>query len=118
MTGDNEKLNIMEFINGEKAVSSDDGDILFTKLEQFIRTQTIVELDFSGITIMTTAFLNSAIGQLYSIFSSEELNKYLKLVNVQEEDVILFKKVISRAKEFFANRNDFEDSANDSIYGR
>ncbi|HEY5124526.1 MAG TPA: STAS-like domain-containing protein [Ignavibacteria bacterium] len=110
-------LKIKDFINGEKAVSSDDGDILFGRIVEEIKSGSIVELDFSGIIIMTTAFLNSAIGQLYSIFSSEQLNKSIKLINVENEDKILFKKVIDRAKEFFANRKGFEDSADNAIYG-
>jgi hypothetical protein len=118
MTTNVEIINIKKFINGEKAVSSDDGDILFIKIEQLIKEKIIVELDFAEITIMTTAFLNSAIGQLYSEFKSDELNRFIRLINVQEEDALLFKKVISRAKEFFANKDDFESSANDTIYGR
>jgi hypothetical protein len=110
-------LNIKDFINCEKAVSSDDGDILFRNISEEIKLGSIVELDFSGITIMTTAFLNSAIGQLYSFFSSDQLNQSLKLLNVEDEDKMLFKKVINRAKEFFTNRDGFEDSANNAIYG-
>jgi len=110
-------LRIREFIGMDKAVSSDDGDILYKKITDEIQAGPIVELDFSGISMMTTAFLNSAIGQLYSLFTSDQLNQSIRLVNVADEDKVLFKKVINRAKEFFANRKGFEDSANKAIYG-
>jgi len=113
----NKHLIVKEIINGDAAVSSDDGDILYTRIIESIRANYTVSLDFSGISIMTTAFLNSAIGQLYNDYTSEQLNNSLKLENVAEEDKILFKKVIERAKEYFFNKKGFEDSANSAIYG-
>lgn len=110
-------IKVKEIINRDSAVSSDDGDNVYTNILEAITAGYIVELDFSNITLMTTAFLNSAIGQLYSNFSSEELNTSLKLKNVAQEDGILFKKVIDRAKQYQANKKGFEDSANNAIYG-
>lgn len=110
-------IKIKDFISMEKAVSSDDGDILFKRIAEEIQSGSVVELDFSGISMMTTAFLNSAIGQLYSLFTSDQLNQHIRLVNVADEDKVLFRKVVNRAKEFFANRKGFEDSANKAIYG-
>ena len=111
------KLKIKEIINRDTAVSSDDGEIVYNAIVNCIEKKYIAELDFSEITILTTAFLNSAIGQLYNTYSSDQLNTSLKLKNVAEEDRILFKKVIERAKEYFANKKGFEDSANKAIYG-
>ena len=110
-------IKVIEVISRDSAVSSDDGDNVYTNIIETINDGYIVELDFSGITLMTTAFLNSAIGQLYSKFSSEELNTSLKLKNVAKEDGILFKKVVDRAKQYQANKKGFEDSANKAIYG-
>ena len=110
-------LKIEKIINRDIAVSSDDGDIVYAQIVNCINDSCVAEIDFSGITILTTAFLNSAIGQLYNTYSSEQLNTVLKLKNVADEDRILFKKVIERAKEYFANKKGFEDSANKAIYG-
>jgi hypothetical protein len=110
-------LKIKELINRDIAVSSDDGDFVYEQIVKCINEKCVAELDFSGINILTTAFLNSAIGQLYNTYSSEQLNTSLKLKNVADEDRILFKKVIERAKEYFANKKGFEDSANKAIYG-
>ena len=112
-----QQLKIIDIIHRETAVSSDDGDIVYTLIISYFKKKCIVVLDFSGITILTTAFLNSAIGQLYNTYSSGQLNTRLRLKNVANEDKILFKKVIERAKEYFANKKGFEDSANKAIYG-
>ena len=111
------QLKISDIISRETAVSSDDGEIVYESIIKCINDNCIAELDFSEITILTTAFLNSAIGQLYNTYSSQQLNTYLKLKNVADEDRILFKKVVERAKEYFANKKGFEDSANNAIYG-
>lgn len=111
------QLKIRDIINRDTAVSSDDGEIIYNFIVKCINDKCIAELDFSEINILTTAFLNSAIGQLYNTYSSDQLNTTLRLKNVADEDRILFKKVIERAKEYFANKKAFEDSANKAIYG-
>jgi len=112
-------LIIKEIISLDTAVSTDNGDLVYKKIIEVINEgkEVEIQLDFSGITMMTTAFLNAAIGQLYSKYTGEQLNKLLKLVNVAEDDKILFKKVIDRAKQYFANKKDFNDSADTAIYG-
>ena len=111
------QLKISNIINRDTAVSSDDGEIVFKQIFECLKSREVVELDFSEISLLTTAFLNSAIAPLYNTYTSEQLNKILKLKNVEEEDRILFKKVIERAKEYFANKKGFEGSANKAIYG-
>ncbi len=110
-------IKVIEIINRNSAVSSDDGENVYTNIIEAFKEGYIVELDFFNISLMTTAFLNTAIGQLYSIYSSEKLNTSLKLKNVAQEDRILFKKVVDRAKQYLANKKGFEDSANNAIYG-
>jgi hypothetical protein len=110
-------VKVIDIIHRDIAVSSDDGEFVYDAIIECFQKNNIAELDFSGITILTTAFLNSAIGQLYNTYSSTQLNNTLRLKNVADEDRILFKKVIERAKEYFANKKGFEDSANNAIYG-
>jgi hypothetical protein len=50
-------------------------------------------------------------------YTTEFLNEYLKLENVEKDDQVLFKDVIKRAKEYFADKENFERNSNDSIYG-
>lgn len=110
-------IKINEFIGGNFAVTTDDGNLVFNLLDKSLSNKQAVKLDFSEIIVLTTAFLNAAIGQLYSKYKSEEIAPFLKLINVADEDKILFKKVTERAKEYFANKEDFEKNSNDEIYG-
>lgn len=111
------RLIVKDIISIDTAVSTDNGDAVYRKIVKVLNDGHEVILDFKGISMMTTAFLNATIGQLYSSYTSEQLNKSLKLLNVADDDKILFKKVIDRAKQYFANKIDFENSANNVIYG-
>jgi transcriptional regulator len=123
MTGDNyqtmEHLIIKDIIKSELAVSTEKGNEVFELVDYYLQRKEKIELDFAGITIMITAFLNAAIGRLYSKkeYTTEFLNEYLKLENVEKDDQVLFKDVIKRAKEYFADKENFERNSNDSIYG-
>lgn len=112
-------LIIKDIIDGDIAVSTNDGEVVFNKIHDLFAKNLTVALDFKGINIMTTAFLNAAIGQLYSVekYSDDFLNNSLKFKNVAKEDRILFSEVVKRAKEYFKNKKGFEDSANTAIYG-
>lgn len=112
-------LVIKDIINSELAVSTENGNKVFEIVNSHLQNKEKVELDFAGITIMITAFLNAAIGSLYSKkeYTGEFLNEYLKLENVEKDDRVLFKDVIQRAKEYFADKESFEKNSNDAIYG-
>ncbi len=111
------QLIVKDIIAGDAAVSTDDGDIVFRKIEEQFQLAQKIDLDFNGITLMTTAFLNAAIGQLYASHTSEYLNENLSLVQVSADDKGLFRIVIERAKEYFANKDSFNKSADDAIHG-
>jgi hypothetical protein len=117
MNNENFVIRIFEEVGGGSAISVDDGSAIYRKIDAALSQGLKVQLDFQNIDLIITAFLNAAIGQLYSKYSSEVLNEKLKLINVKPEDVRLFKKVIERAKEFFTHHSDFEDTANRVLYG-
>ncbi|MBZ4044254.1 STAS-like domain-containing protein [Flavobacterium hibisci] len=112
-------LIIKDIINSELAVSTENGEKVFKMIDSCLQKKEKIELDFAGITIMITAFLNAAIGKLYGKkeYTPDFLNEYLKLKNVELEDRSLFIDVIQRAKEYFANKEDFEKNSNNAIYG-
>ncbi|HNW97109.1 MAG TPA: STAS-like domain-containing protein [Bacteroidales bacterium] len=103
-------INIFNEIGGDSAISVDDGDMIYKKIDNALSQGLIVILDFQNINLIITAFLNAAIGQLYSKYTSEQLNSNLKLENIKPEDVLLFIKVIKNAKNYFDNPEDFENT--------
>lgn len=113
-------LIVKNIIESDIAVATDAGDKVYNQILSHLSKKQSVVLDFIEIKITTTAFLNAAIGQLYSNenFSSDYLNDNLKVINVQSEDRPLFSMVVRRAKEYFKNKKGFEDSANTVFYDK
>lgn len=112
-------LIIKDIINSDLAVSTEKGIQVFELINSNLQANQQVILDFKGVSVLITAFLNAAIGKLYAnnSYTGEFLNSHLKLLNVESDDRILFIDVIERAKEYFADKNSFEKNSNDAIYG-
>lgn len=98
------RVSIFEQIGSNAAVSSEDGELLYKRLVKGLEEKVIVVLDFMNIELVTSTFLNAAIGQLYNRYDSPFLRAYLKVENLAKEDLELLKKVIERAKEYFKDK--------------
>lgn len=114
MTREKQVFKIHEIVRGDTAVSVSDGDGIFGKISKAFEKDKDVELDFSEINLLTTSFLNSAVGQLYDQYDSDFLNAHFNVVNIAKEDRPLLKKVIERAKSYFKDRESFESSVRES----
>jgi hypothetical protein len=100
-----ENINIATIIGGNIAVSTSDGETVFSELSKHLKEKETISLDFENISILTTAFLNAAIGQLYSgkTYPNNFLNEHLKIIN--------------RAKEYYQNKKNLEESVNTVFHG-
>jgi hypothetical protein len=103
-------INVKDIINSDTALAPSTGDPVHNVIKDALMNKNIVNLDFRGIEIMTTAFLNAAIGKLYSEFDSAYLNSYLKVAYISPTDLSLLVKVIQTAKNYFANPDSFNDN--------
>lgn len=110
-----ETIKIKDITNSHLAVSSIDGEKVFNIIDLSFKANKIIELDFEGIELTITAFLNSSIGKLYSIYEVEKIRELLKIINLKQDEIELLKLVIEKAKERFgsdfSNENDLVDEA-------
>ncbi len=102
------RISIFEQIGSNAAVSSEDGELLYKRIVKGLEEDVIVILDFMNIELVTSTFLNAAIGQLYNRYDSPFLRGHLKVENLAKEDLELLKKVIERAKEYFKDKEKME----------
>ncbi|MCO5950856.1 STAS-like domain-containing protein [Mucilaginibacter flavidus] len=102
-------LNIRETIGGDSALTPTSGELIYNIIQKEIGTNSAIDLDFKGIEIITSAFLNAAVGRLYAKYSSEELNALLHIKNISSDDLSILKKVIERAKEYFIDKRSFNE---------
>ncbi|MFQ5709446.1 MAG: STAS-like domain-containing protein [bacterium] len=108
-------INIFEKIGSTAAVSSEDGDLLFKLISKAFKNEAKVILDFNNIDLLTSTFLNAAIGQLYGFFDGSFLKEHLAIQNMEKDDLVLLKKVVERAKEYFKNKNLVEKAIKETL---
>jgi len=110
-------INIFEKLGSTAAVSSEDGEQLFSLIMKALNNNVLIILDFNNIELITSTFLNAAIGQLYNKFQSQFLRKHLRVENMDNDDLLLLKKVVDRAKDYFKNKKIIEDSIKEGLNG-
>lgn len=106
-------IRVYDEISGDSAINPEKGNSIFLKIDDALSKGLYVILDFQNVNFIITAFLNTAIGQLYSKYKSPQLKKSFSIINVKEEDMPRFNSVIANAKVFFEDKRD--DEAKDVI---
>jgi hypothetical protein len=97
-------VSIATIVEGGICVSADDGNKVHSAVYDEIKKGNRVKISFSGVTRMTTAFLNAAIGQLYGEFTEIDIRKHLAPpVDAEPWQLNRLKLVVDRAKEYFAS---------------
>lgn len=110
-------IRIYELVTMGKGITSEEGQPIYELIHSALTGGDSVELDFAGMTFMTTAFLNIVIGQLYKDFTSEELRERLIPLNLDKPTSDRIKDVTANAKLFYANQQQFNRNIDEAIYG-
>lgn len=74
------KILVKNYIEGDTAVSYEDGKRCKENIVQYLNEGERIELDFSGIDFVITAFLNPIIGDLI-LERGTEVMKYIGITN-------------------------------------
>lgn len=104
MSNNEIKINIYNEVGGSAAVSDTDGQKVFEKINKALKAGNSVLLDFVNIDMVISAFLNTAVGQLYKEdYSVEFLRSNVKTTNMKKDDWDILATVLKRAKEYYQN---------------
>ena len=96
-------IRLIEAIGSPLGVSSADGGLVHDRIAKALRREESVVLSFAGLEDVTSAFLNAAIGQLYGELHEGLIQEHLRAVNAEGDQLMLLKRVVDRAKDFFRN---------------
>lgn len=99
------EISMFEVVGSSLCVASSDGEKIFERLKTTLEADRNVVLSFHNVTTLTSAFLNSAIGQLYGQFSEEKIRALLKVEDADQDDLVLLKSVVDNAKLYFKNKD-------------
>ena len=101
-------ISIFEVVGSPLCVASNDGQKVYNRLTAALEADRSIVLSFRNVTTLTSAFLNTAIGQLYGSFSEEKIRSRLKVKNVESDDLALLKRVVDNAKLYFKDPQRFD----------
>lgn len=104
------KKSVYQIVGTELCVEADDGKKIYDVISEFIKKKQHVVLSFLNITMLTSAFLNTAVGLLYKDFSEEDIRQYLSVADMDATDKVLLKRVVDTAKLFYADPERIKNS--------
>ena len=118
-TGDNMKetlaIRVYEVVGSTLCVASEDGQKVHDQIVSGLRNDRQVVVSFHNVESLTSAFLNAAIGQLYATFTEEMIRAKLRVEEMQSDDLVLLKRVVETAKQYFKNPKPFDDAAREIL---
>jgi hypothetical protein len=107
------KLSVQEIV-GPICITLEDGGAIYKKLRPEVMQKHQIDVDFDGVMILASPFLNAAIGQLLKEISSAELHQLLTFSNLSDADRIVLDQVIENAEMYYHADQD-EQAALDAI---
>jgi hypothetical protein len=103
LTEERTKIIVAETAGTNCCFAACDGQKVHDRIVTALYEYKEVKLSFAGISDITPAFLTSAVGQLYGSLSAELIEGNLSFTDILEEDEVILKRVIERAKDYFEN---------------
>jgi hypothetical protein len=100
-------ISIANVIGDVYGVEAGEGQKIFELIKKALAEERKVVLSFLNMEILTSAFLNTAIGQLYKDYSEEMIKENLQVENISESGKIILKRVVDTAKLFYKDKNAF-----------
>lgn len=89
---------------GIHCITQQDGQKIYREIHPLLRDQQQVELDFTGVNVVASPFLNAAIGQLLRDLTPETLNTFLKFPNLPTVVKPILRRVIANARAYYTNQ--------------
>lgn len=114
---ENKTIKLDDLITMHCGVTPEEGKPVYKSIIEAFEQGCSVTLDFAGVELLTTAFLNVVIGDLYENHTSEELKTKLILVNYSDSTAIRIKKVTDNAKRFYGNKEEYSKGVEEVING-
>lgn len=112
------KIIISNEVTLSQGVSPEEARPIYKKIVECLKAGENVVISFEGMKLMTTAFLNVVIGELYKDYTSEQLNSKLKFEGINQDIAIRIKKVTDNAKSFYKNQPRYNKIVEESINGK
>jgi hypothetical protein len=109
------EVNIYTIVGNSFCVDVEDGEKVFEVLKKILEQDNKAVISFLNVEMLTSAFLNTAVGRLYGLFSHEKLKSSLSVKDISDDDKLLLKKVTDTAKAYYKNKEKTEKIENEIL---
>ena len=103
-------LSVFNTVGNAYCVDAGDGEKVYHLLRKALQEGKKVKLSFQNVEMLTSAFLNTAFGQLYRDFDAENVKNSITIAHLSAEDRVLLKRVISTARLYYQDPERMENS--------
>lgn len=110
---ENITINIVNTVGNTFCVEAQDGQKVFELIKKVFTENRKITLSFLNIEMLTTAFLNTAVGQLYKDFTEDFIKENLKVENLSASGAVALKRVVETAKLYYKDPEAMQRSIND-----
>lgn len=86
---------------GNTCITVDQGEPIFVAVHKLLTGGESVVLDFSGVSVCASPFLNSAVGRLLKDFSPEDLERKLTVQELTPVSMALLRRVIENSRRYY-----------------
>lgn len=109
------KINIINVVGNAICVEADDGQKVFEQIVKAFKGNKKVVLSFLNVQMLTTAFLNTAVGQLYKDFTEDYVKANLSVKDMSQSGLVSLKRVVDTAKLYYKDPEAMERSIKDIL---
>jgi len=106
-------INIFNTVGNPFCVEANDGQKVYELIKMALSENKKVKISFQNVEMLTSAFLNTAIGQLYKDFDEKTIKDKLSVNHLANDDKALLKRVTNTAKLFYKDPERMQRSINE-----
>ena len=108
-------IRVFEIVGSGLCVASDDGQKVHDQIAIALREGRKSNISFHNVESLTSAFLNTAIGQLYGEFSEEQIKTSISVKDMSGDDLDLLKSGVDTAKLYFKDPDRFKKAMDEAL---
>lgn len=90
-------------IVGQYAITADGGQNLYNLIHPYLRAGEPVELDFTGVKVFASPFVNFAFGQLLKDIPAEKLNQLVEFTSLNADGWDVLEHVMASARRYYSD---------------
>ncbi|HMV44300.1 MAG TPA: STAS-like domain-containing protein [Leptospiraceae bacterium] len=94
-------ISVFSIVGSPICVDAEDGERVYELIHKTLKSNSKANISFLNVDMLTSAFLNTAIGKLYNDFSEDEIKKMVSITNISDVDKSLLKRVVKNAKLYY-----------------